>query len=270
MESRGKRKKKTMTNLEREEILSINQKGWNKVAPLFYGGTALPKYGPLAETEDELHLIPDLDGKRALELGCGSGHSLAYLHEHKNASEIWGLDFSEEQIRFTKELLENKNIPVTLFLASMDKNPGIPENHFDLVVSIYALGWTPDLHATLARVYSYLKPGGVFIFSGEHPAYQCLEYNIDIGKYIFTRSYHKEGSDFHPSWRGVEIVINSRKLSSYLNVLAQSGLVLDQLIESELNTDAAREQDFAPEKWYSVPRAQLIPTTFIIKAHKPK
>jgi ubiquinone/menaquinone biosynthesis C-methylase UbiE len=259
-----------MTELKRDEILAINQKGWNKVAPLFYGGTALPSYGPLAETEDELHLIPDLNGKRVLELGCGSGHSLAYLRENKNASELWGLDFSEEQIRFTKELLDEKGIPAKLFLSSMDENPGIPENYFDLVVSIYALGWTPDLPQTLALVHSYLKPGGVFIFSGEHPAYQYLEYNSEIDKYIFTRSYHKEGSDFYPSWRGVEIVINSRKLSSYLNALAQAGLVLDQLIESELNTDRAREQDYSPEKWYSVPRAQLIPTTFIIKAHKPK
>ena len=258
-----------MTELKRDEILAINQVGWNKVAPLFYGGTALPIYGPLAETEDELHLIPDLNGKRVLELGCGSGHSLVYLQEHKNAGEVWGLDLSEEQIRFTRELLDKKSIPAKLFLTSMDENPGIPENYFDLVVSIYALGWTPDLIRTFELVYSYLKPGGIFIFSGEHPAYQCLEYNTDIGKYIFTRSYHKEGSDFHPSWRGVEIVINTRKLSSYLNGLAQSGFVLDQLVESELNTASAREQDFAPEKWYSIHRAQLMPTTFIIKAHKP-
>ena len=255
--------------LERDEIRSINQKGWNKVAPIFYGGTALPEYGPLAATEDELNLIPDLSNKKVLELGCGSGHSLSYLWENKNASELWGLDLSEEQIRFTQGLLEEKRIPVKLFLASMDENPGIPENYFDLVVSIYALGWSPDLSRTLALVYSYLKPGGVFIFTGEHPVYQCLEYNADIDKYIFTRSYGKEGPEFHPSWRGIEIVINSRKLSTYLNTLTQSNLVLDQLIESEINIDLAREQDFAPEKWYGVPRARLMPTTFIVKAHKP-
>jgi len=259
-----------MSELEREEILSINQKGWNKVAPIFHGGTALPKYGPLAVTEDELGLIPDLKRKRVLELGCGSGHTLAYLSENKNAGELWGLDFSEEQIRFTREFLEEKNIPVKLFLASMDENPGIPENYFDLVVSIYSLGWAPDLFRTLELIYSYLKPGGVFIFSWEHPVYQCLNYNADLGKFVFERSYIKEGSELHPSWKGVEIVINARKLSTYLNALIQSGLVLEQLIESELNPHLAREQDFAPEKWYSVPRAQLIPTTFIVKAYKPK
>jgi len=259
-----------MQTLNREEILAINQKGWNKVAPIFKGGTALPKYGPLAETEDELNLIPELMGKRVLELGCGSGHTLCYLRENKDAKELWGLDISEEQIRFSKELLEEKNIPVKLFLSSMDENPGIPENHFDFVLSIYALGWTPDLGRTLSLVYSYLKPGGVFIFSWEHPVYLCLQYDANLEKYIFERSYIKEGPEFYPSWKDVEIVINSRKLSTYLNSLVKSGLVLEQLIESEPNTAIAREQDFAPDSWYSIPRAQLIPTTFIVKAYKPE
>lgn len=258
-----------MAGLTREDILSINQKGWNKVASLFYGGTALPKYGPLAATEDELNLIPDLHGKRALELGCGSGHSLAYLWASKSARELWGLDFSKEQISFAKELLAQKGISARLFLSSMDENPGIPEDYFDLIVSIYALGWTPDLSHTLALVYSYLKPGGRFIFSWEHPAYRSLRYEADIAKYVFETSYLDEVPVLKPSWREAEIVINHRKLSTYLNAVVQSGLLLEQIIESEPNTALAREQDFAPEKWYSVPRSKLIPTTFIVKAKKP-
>jgi SAM-dependent methyltransferase len=265
-EERGK----IVSDLQREDILSINQKGWNKVASLFYGGTALPRYGPLAETEDELNLIPDLSGKRVLELGCGSGHSLAYLWETRNARELWGLDFSEAQICFTKELLEKKNIPAKLFLASMDDNPGIPENYFDLVVSIYSLGWTPDLAGTLVLVYSYLKPGGRFIFSWEHPVFPCLTYDTSIGKYVLDSSYLHEGPMLDPSWKGVEIVINHRKLSTYINAIVQSGLMLEQVIESEPNLVLARDQDFDPTKWYSVPRAQLMPTTFIIGAYKPQ
>ncbi len=257
-----------MSELKREEILSINQKGWNQVASMFYGGTALPKYGPLAATEDQLQLIPDLDGKKVLEIGCGSGHTLAYLRETKHASELWGLDISEEQIRFTKEFLEEKKIPAKLCLSSMDENPGIPENYFDLVVSIYSLGWTPDLDHTLAVIYSYLKPGGIFIFSWEHPAYRSLRYEAKIEKYVFEDSYLDEGPVIHPSWKGVEIVINHRKLSTYLNAIAQSGLVLEKIVECKPNMASAREQDFDPEKWYSVPRAQRLPTTFIVKACK--
>jgi SAM-dependent methyltransferase len=220
--------------------------------------------------EDELDLLPDLGGKRVLELGCGSGHTLAYLWETRNASELWGLDISEEQICFTKELLEKKNIPAKLLVASMDENPGIPENYFDLVVAIYSLGWTPDVSRTLALIRSYLKPGGIFIFSWEHPAYRSLTYDSNIGKYVFEASYLDEGPVLDPSWKGVEIVINHRKLSTYLNAVMQAGLILERMIESEPNLTLAREQDFAPEKWYSIPRARLMPTTFIIKAYKPQ
>jgi SAM-dependent methyltransferase len=258
-----------MPELQREEILSINQKGWNQVASLFYGGTALPTYGPLAATEDELHLIPALAGKKVLELGCGSGHTLAYLWENRNASELWGLDFSEEQIRFAQEFLGDKHIPAKLCLAPMDENPGIPEDYFDLIMSIYSLGWTLNVDRTLQLVCSYLKPGGMFIFSWEHPVYQYLSYETTIEKYIFDGSYLEEGPVLDPSWKGVEMVLNHRKLSTYLNAISQSGLVLDQMVETEPNLALARGQDFDPGKWYSIPRARLMSTTFIVKAYKP-
>jgi len=256
-------------SVTRNEILTINQKGWDIVAPQFYGGTALPKYGPLAVTEPELQLIDNLQGKSVLELGCGSGHTLSYLRKTKQASELWGIDLSQEQLQFTNDFLAQENISANLFLSSMDENPGIPESHFDLVISIYALGWTPDITRTLSLVYSYLKPGGKFIFSWEHPMYQCFDYDHSSGKYFISHSYLDETPERKPSWRGVEIVLQPRKLSTFVNAICDAGLIIDRLIESEPDLDLAREQDFAPEKWYSIPRAELMPTTVIMRAYKP-
>ena len=87
-----------------EVALATNREGWNHVAPRFHGGTALPEYGPLAPTESTLHLLDDISGIRALELGCGSGHSLLYLATH-GARELWGLDLSPVQIQFAEETL---------------------------------------------------------------------------------------------------------------------------------------------------------------------
>ena len=74
-----------------EVALATNREGWNHVAPRFHGGTALPEYGPLAPTESTLHLLDDISGIRALELGCGSGHSSAmhaiqatHLNHHRH------------------------------------------------------------------------------------------------------------------------------------------------------------------------------------------
>ena len=216
-----------------------------------------------------MQLLDDLRGKSVLEIGCGSGHTLQYLWKEKQAGELYGLDVSQEQLRFTSDLLATENIPARLFLSSMDENPGIPESHFDLVISIYSLGWTPDLTRTLSLIHSYLKPGGKFIFSWEHPVYQCLEYDSLSEKYYLKNSYLDESPERKPSWRGVEIVLQPRMLSTYINAICNAGLVIERLVESEPNLHLAREQDYAPEKWYSIPRAQMIPTTLIVKASRP-
>jgi hypothetical protein len=54
-------------------------------------------YGHLAPSKNELNLFGDFYMKKLLEIGCGNGHSLEYLHEN-GASELWRLDLSGAQI----------------------------------------------------------------------------------------------------------------------------------------------------------------------------
>ena len=233
---------------------------------MFHGGTALPEYGPLAPTEDTLRLLELAPDLRALELGCGSGHSLRYLAE-RGARELWGVDLSPVQIGFAEETLRPFAERVRLIGSPMEVNPGIPLGRFDLVFSIYGLGWTTDLPGTLALVAAYLRPGGVFVVSGEHPAYSCLEW--DGKQYIMAQPYSVEGGVEHSSWKGVPIVIQRCTLGTFVTEIARAGLQIEALVEGELNTDLAKEAHADPARWYSVGRARMMPTTFIIKARKP-
>ena len=79
------------------EILKINKEGWEKSAERFFGRAALPDYGPFALSETELNLFGPLTGKRVLDIGCGSGHSLQYMG-NEGAEELWGLDLTTKQI----------------------------------------------------------------------------------------------------------------------------------------------------------------------------
>ena len=254
-----------MSNLDQERILAINRAGWNQVASRFYGGTALPTYGPLAAQEDTLGLLDPLPGKCVLELGCGSGHSLQYMAE-RGAAEVWGLDFSSTQIAYAADVLKAFGSRAHLFESPMEVDPGLPANYFDLVLSIYGIGWTTDLPRTLELVFKYLKPGGCAIFSGEHPVYSCLEYTDQ--KFVFARPYLMEESVEHDSWNGVGIVIHKRTLSGFINALAHAGLRIERLVEPELHATPKDQTD--PSRWYTVPRAQLVPTTFIVKVRKPR
>src|SRR4051812_43491652 len=148
--------------IEAASARETNRAGWNQIANRYYGRTALPEYGPLAPTEDTLRLLDDASNVCALELGCGSGHSLRYLAE-RDARELWGVDLSSTQIAFAEDTLRPFASRVRLIESPMEVNPGIPQNHFDLVFSIYGLGWTTDLSATMKLAASYLRPGGTFI-----------------------------------------------------------------------------------------------------------
>jgi ubiquinone/menaquinone biosynthesis C-methylase UbiE len=150
-----------MTN---ENILIQNKTSWNAIADSFFGVTALPTYGVMCPTEDDLHLFPDLNGKKVLDIGCGSGHSLKWC-ANQGASELCGLDISENQLANTKKVLAEIGVTPKLFCSPMEQNPGIPLAYFDVVYSIYAIGWTVDLQTTFNLISSYLKPGGTFIFS---------------------------------------------------------------------------------------------------------
>lgn len=254
-----------MPDLDQSAMWEINRSGWDKVAHLYYGLAALPNYGPLTSTEDDLHLLGDVQGKAVLEIGCGSGHSLLYLARH-GAYDLWGVDLSPKQIEYARVLLQENGVSAHLINAPMETNPGLPAAYFDLAISIYSLGWTIDLRKTLALVYAYLKPGGFYLFSWEHPFYSCLDYQF--GAYVVKERYHEQ-TFVEENWKGVPIVMHRRKMSTFINAALAVGFQIETLIEGDVNLAFAKEPDYAPEGWYSVPRATLVPPTFIMKIRKP-
>jgi len=74
------------------------------------------------------------------------------------------------QVAVAEETLRPFAERARLTASHMELNPGVPLGYFDLVFSVYGLGWTTDLPGTLALVADYLRPAGVFVFSGERRA----------------------------------------------------------------------------------------------------
>lgn len=123
---------------------------WNTIGSEFLGATALPSWGGFLPSEDKLCLLSDLKDKRVLEIGCGNGHSLEYV-ANLGASELWGLDISSNQIAKTKGYLESKNITANLVCSPMENECGLPLNYFDVVYSVYGIGWSTDLDFSKSR-----------------------------------------------------------------------------------------------------------------------
>ncbi len=248
-----------------EHYLALNRASWDTVAGTTKGRTALPHYGPLCPGEDELRLLGDVCGKRIVEIGCGDGQSLAWLAAH-GAHELCGLDLSSQQISNASALCREQNIEASLHCSPMEQDPGIAHDHYDIALSLFALGWSVNLDASLGHIVNYLRPGGILVFSWEHPFYRCLKSKNK--QLLVESSYSDEGPIESMSWNGGPIVMHGRTLSTFLNSAIASGLRIEQVLEPKLHESKSGLRDY-PRRWYSKDRARLVPTTLIVKARKP-
>jgi SAM-dependent methyltransferase len=246
--------------MKNKSILQVNKTYWNATADSWFGVTALPEYGVQFVTENELHLFGDVAGKTMLDIGCGSGHSLKY-HADRNAGELWGLDISQKQLENAKRFLAENNCFPKLICASMEDECDIPKNHFDIVYSIYAIGWATDLNNVFQRIASYLKKDGVFIFSWKHPLHGCVI--VDEGKLIFEKSY------FDEEWYtqivdDMEIVLPNRKISTYINAMTSAGFIIENMIEQTNESTLQLNGEISDRS----KKAQKLPLSFVFKARK--
>lgn len=249
--------------MDNQQIIAQNRVAWDAIADDWFGRTALPTWGISAPTEYSLHLLGDLHGKRILDLGCGSGHSLSWCAA-QGAADLWGLDLSAHQLKNAAGLLSG--LPYTLKNQPMEDSSGIPVNYFDAVYSVYAIGWTTDLYTTFHHVSTYLKPGGIFVFSWDHPLMHCTSSEGNCVK--FDGSYLDEGP-FSSEKGGWPFTMQNRKLSTYINTLSAAGLFVETVVEETEYSDLDTPEILS-RVYYTPVKARHFPLSVIIKARKPK
>lgn len=111
---------------------------------------------------DSLCKFVNLQGLSVLDFGCGTG--LLAEKVALEASNVVAIDTSEKMI----EVLNNKNIGNLQALA-LDINEGSVEelpilsSGFDVIIASSVCAFVPDYEATLSKLKSLLKQGGLFI-----------------------------------------------------------------------------------------------------------
>ena len=241
----------------------FNKKAWNNIvnSQTSYSNASLPKYGPFINDENTLQLFKDVQYKKVLELGCASGKSLKFL-ETKGASELWGIDISEEQIK-QAELLKINNSH--FFISPMEENPGIPFDYFDFVISLYSIGYSSNPTNTIKLASNYLKQSGKFILSWTHPFFNCLEVKGD--EIIVNHNYNDETPQTITKGSAkIDVLQYNLKISTLVNTMINNGLVIDTIIEENPTEDNKLDNYNSP--YFNKLKLKYAPTTIIIVAHK--
>jgi ubiquinone/menaquinone biosynthesis C-methylase UbiE len=97
------------------------------------------------------HLGP-LAGKRVLDVGCGKGRFARLFQDREPAAEIWGLDISEEMLRFVPAGIHTR-------AGSMTELP-FEDGFFDAAYATESLEHAVEIERAVSEICRVVKPGG--------------------------------------------------------------------------------------------------------------
>jgi len=185
------------------------------------------------ELRDLLALLPDVAGRRVLDLGCGAGQLARHLAA-SGAAEVIGVDVSEQMLALA--LAEWAHPRVTYHRAAMEEL-AFPPARFDLVISSLALHYVADYTGLMRRIAEWLSPGGVLVYSTEHPVYTArLPSNGWIVDQAGRRSswsldrYADEGAR-EETWFVSGVLKVHRTFATLINGLVDAGLIVERVLE---------------------------------------
>lgn len=187
----------------------------------------------LFEIPERFKLLPDLKGLRILDLGCGSGeHCKEYIE--KGAKSVTGLDISEKMLEVARK--ENSDPDITYLNMPMEDLDKL-EGEFDLAISSLALHYIEDFKGVLKNLGRLLVPGGIFVFSQEHPIVTCHSggdrwARDENGRKLYCKvaDYGVEG-ERNTTWFVDNVKIYHRMFSTIVNDLSEAGFVIERAVE---------------------------------------
>lgn len=183
--------------------------------------------------------IPNLTGRRVLDLGCGFGWFARWAKE-QGAEAVHGVDISQNMLERARRLSEEgKHDGITYQLADLDglRLPERDNGAYDMVFSSLAFHYLEHLPDLIGEAHRVLKQQGRFVFSVEHPIYTApsrpgiVEVEGEPGsKYWPLNDYQKEGLRV-TNWMAEGVRKYHRTASTYINILLAAKFELTDLDE---------------------------------------
>ena len=113
-----------------------------------------------------MSLLPSVDGKKLLEVGCGNGVQAIYLHEKYTPEHVNAIDLNDGNIDIARSEADKKGIKDILFQVDDAHHLStIESNSMDFVINIESAFHYPDKTQFLRQVHRVLKPEGTFVIA---------------------------------------------------------------------------------------------------------
>lgn len=217
------------------EVWDQNAKAWMEASE-----SGLDVWRDHFNTPAFLEMLPDVSQMEGIDIGFGDANNSRLIA--KRCKTLVGVDLSQN---FLTLVQKQKNPPNLSFRLENAADLSLPDSSFDFAVATMSLMDTAELPQVLSEVCRVLRPDGFFQFSMMHPCFNehkgqwVLDKNKKRSAFIMqdyfqetTGEIHK-WKHFHSSADAPEFKVPRfwRTLSHWLNLISDSGFILDAVAE---------------------------------------
>jgi ubiquinone/menaquinone biosynthesis C-methylase UbiE len=224
-----------------------------------------------------LAMLPEIEGLRGLDIGCGEGHNTRLLAQR--GARMTAIDVALNFIHHARaaELQDPRGIDYQV--ASAVELPFADES-FDFAAGFMSFMDIPETASVLGEACRVLKPGGFLQFSVCHPCFDTahrrnvrdahgLTRAVEVGGYFRTTDgeidewiFSAAPSAAKAGLRKFKVPLFRRTLSQWLNLLVESGLGLERVCEPTPDDETVRRHPTLQD-------AQVVGYSLILRARKP-
>ncbi len=179
-------------------------------------------------------ILPDFKGRKVLDLGCGYGWHCKYAAEN-GADFVLGTDISHKMLETARQRNSDKRIEYQcIAMEDLDFRAGT----FDIVLSSLAFHYVKDFEPLAKNIAMWLKKGGEFVFSVEHPVFtsygtQDWYYDSDGNILHFPVDHYYYEGKREAVFLGEKVTKYHRTLTTYLNAMLQNGFMIQHVTEPQ-------------------------------------
>ncbi len=239
-----------MDHREVGEYWNGNADAWTRLARAGYD-----IYRDFVNTPAFFELLPDVAGRRVLDVGCGEGYNTRLLAER--GARVVAIDIAERFIEYA--IAEERRDPrgIEYRIASAVELP-FDDASFDGGTAFMSLMDIPELDRVMAESFRVIRPGGFFQFSITHPCFDTPfrrtvrdEYGTKIGvevgdywgkvdgrieQWLFSSAPPEMKATLEP----FKMPRFTRTLSGWLNLALDTGFTIERLCEPYASEEAIR------------------------------
>ena len=234
----------------------------------FYGYKALRdndcNANELIEQPAMRKLLPDLNGKSVLDLGCGYGHNCVDF-VNRGADKVVGIDISEKMLAVAEK--ESANDKIVYRNMSMTDISELGDT-FDFIYSSLAFHYVEDFDSFAKDIYSVLNAGGQLLFSQEHPIITATvngagHFNKDENgeRISYTFSNYNQPGERKIHWYVDGVIKYHRTFGNIINALAKAGFIIEEICEPV-------PEEWAIKKLPTMVKEYIKPNFLIVRAGK--